>query len=135
MKWPWSKPETQRTYFTSQNLFEALRSQLGFRFADNCTIRLADTGFLSVMPSEAQDFILQVASFYRPEINDCDDHAWMAKCAAIKAQNSLKHPLAFGAIWTTTHAFNWYRTAEGKILLIDQPGASNMHTPITLLLA
>lgn len=130
-----SKPKGDpRITVTAEELFERLRDQLSGRMASNCTIRLADASFYSVTQAEAEGFIASAASYWTPQINDCDDQAHMAKTAAIKAQFKAGKPLAFGQIWTEDHALNWYLDPRGRIKLIDQPGASTLIRPITLIL-
>ena len=116
-------------------LQDIIRRDLGAHFGAGNKIRLADVGYASVSQSEAEKFVSAASSYWTVEINDCDNQAWMAKAAAIKAQFSLGVPLAFGVVWTEDHALNWYLTHEGRVRLIDQPGASDRLTPITLVLA
>lgn len=99
------------------------------------TIRLADTKYLTVTEDEARKFILKSASFYTPQLNDCDDHAWMAKAEAIRYQQRGQAPLAFGVLWTETHALNWYMDYGFKIRLIDQEQSTGVLTHATLWLA
>jgi len=98
-------------------------------------IRLADTSYYTISEAQARRFIAKSASFYQPEINDCDDQAWMAKAEAIKAQKGQKFPLCFGVLWTEDHALNWYMDAGYKIRLIDQEQYTGILTPATLWLA
>lgn len=129
------KRQPARLFLPPEELHAALRSQLGAHMAGNCTIRLADNvRYASVKGEEARGFVASAASFWTPEVNDCDDQAWMAKAAAIKAQMKVGSPLAFGVVWTEDHALNWHCDEFGKIRLIDQPGASDRLTLITLIL-
>lgn len=134
--WPFSsKPKQPRVVISSSDLFEALRDQLSRQMAGNCTIRLADASFYTVTQEEASGFVASAASYWTPEINDCDDQAWMAKAAAIKAQFKAGKPFAFGVLWTEDHALNWYLDPLRRIKLIDQPGAGTRIRPVTLVLA
>ena len=95
-------------------------------------IRLADTTYQTVTEEQARLFLARSASFWQPEINDCDDQAWMAKSEAIKAQKGQKNPLAFGVLWTEDHALNWYMDAQLKVRLIDQEQYKGVLTRATL---
>lgn len=134
--WPFtSSPKMPRVTVTSGELFEAVRDQLSGRMAASCTIRLADASFYSVTQEEAAKFVSSAAGYWTAQINDCDDQAWMAKASAIQAQFKAGRPFAFGVIWTEDHALNWYLDPLRRIRLIDQPGASSVIRPITLILA
>lgn len=114
--WPFSSSaSTPRVTIAASDLHTSLKEQLGARMASHCTIRLADASFATVTGEEARQFVASAASYWTPQINDCDDQAWMAKAA--------------------DHALNWYLDPLRRIKLIDQPGASTRLTEITLILA
>jgi hypothetical protein len=120
---------------TPDKLFSAIRRDHGHLFSESCKIRLADATYFTVTEDQARNFIFKSKSFYRPQVNDCDDQAFAAKYEAIKAQQSLTSPLAFGILWTEDHALNWYMDYGFKIRLIDQEQHSGVLTPATLWLA
>ena len=121
---------------TADTIYDAIRrdhKQIDF-YADS-KICLADTSYYTISESQARSFVAKSASFWQPEINDCDDQAWMAKAEAIKARRGQKYPLCFGVLWTEDHALNWYMDAGFKIRLIDQEQYSGVLSPATLWLA
>lgn len=121
---------------TADKIYDAIRRD--HRMIDDdasSKIRLADTSYYTISESQARSFITKSLTYWQPEINDCDDQAWMAKAEAIKVQKGQKFPLAFGVLWTEDHALNWYMDAGFKIKLIDQEQYSGVLSPATLWLA
>lgn len=130
------KPKSTGISVTPDMIYSAIRRD--HRTIDplgEAKIRLADAVYHTVSEAQARSFITKSLTYWQPEINDCDDQAWMAKAEAIKAQKGQKFPLAFGVLWTEDHALNWYMDAGFKIRLIDQEQYSGVLSPAILWLA
>lgn len=63
-------------------------------------------------------------TFYRPEVNDCDNLAIMA-CADMLTRGRVGEfaglPPAFGYLWTDDHAWNVWIDPQLKVWLSDSP--------------
>lgn len=132
------KNKPARQTVSVADLHEGLLHQLRGYLTERCKIRLADRAFATVTEDKALGFVRASATFWTPEINDCDDQAVLAKAEAIRWQFKAGAPAAFGIVWTDSHAFNWHLDEQLRVRFLDQPGQyvrPGAHGPINLILA
>lgn len=108
-----------RRVIPAAKVFAILDEQLFL--SPDCNVRHADRHYGLVHDEEAFKFARNVASFYIPEENDCDDFAHLFKSEAIK-QARKRHetvPLACGQAWMPSHAVGIYINQDAQVRFMD----------------
>ena len=136
------RKKAKRLTLGAPSLFSEIERQHANLMDADCCIRLGDREYVSLSEQEAFVAISSVVTVYRPETSDCDDFAVMAKAEVIRRQRRGDYDgkvAAFGQVWLSRHAINFYLHHDGGIRFINNDGLPYdlrlLRGEITLLLA